>query len=235
MPNLGPEIGDRLPQGLQLSPPRYKTAKDLKATDPLADLEAKEQDDLAKDAAEYDAILPQNDGRPAIDTSAMAMDISRKEVLHRRDQNITACDATKTERLPIEVFNDLLSTGATVGIPKASDQSRAGIRILFAGASGSGKSVAAAKLIGKNSENIPKIKTIFYGYTNAKGRVIQIIDTVGDPVFHTGTSSYYKEADHCILFSDKYLSQEDLSLFKPTTCFKRFKNQEDLKEYLDCL
>lgn len=77
LPNLGEELGDKVPQGLRLFP-SYMTANDMKAKDPLPDLEAKEQDDLAKDAAEYDAIPPQISGRPAVDTSAMAMEISRK-------------------------------------------------------------------------------------------------------------------------------------------------------------
>ncbi len=253
MPNLGPELGDRVPQGLRLAPPRYKTTEDLKAKDPLPDLEAKEQDDLARDAAEYDAIPPQISGRPEVDTTAMAAEISRKQISRSRDEIISDYQAAKTEkdqsqpqpqptvpkpeRLPIEVFNDLLSTGATIGGPSQPPQKTpAVIKVVFVGQSGSGKSRALAKLTGKDSDqHAPTIGVNYDFYVNAKGHKIQIWDTAGQERFRTITNAYFKGVDHCILFSGHYLKQNDLDLFQPETCFKRFTTQEKLKEYLDSL
>lgn len=237
LPNLGPELGDRIPQGLRLriGTTRYNTAEEMKARDPLPDLEANEQDDLAKDAAEYDAIPPQIEGRPAVDTTAMAMEVSRKESSNRREQPQPT--VPKPERLPIEVFNDILSTGATIGGPSQPPQTTpAVIKVVFVGESGSGKSRALDKLMGKEcDQHVPTIGVNFEFYTNAKGHKIQIWDTAGQSRFRTITSTYYKGVDHCILFSGHYLTQNDLDLFQPDTCFKRFTTQEALKAYLDSL
>jgi hypothetical protein len=323
-PDLGPELGDKVPQGLRLFPRSrdvvdamkkeskpatdaemmqwmrknarpgsswdqaaadyicYKEGSALRPEskgpsvsyklkpdhDKLTDLGAAEQDDLAKDAAEYDAIPPQIEGRPAVDTNAMAMEISRKEVVKSekemmfdaamakyqteragakpatRNEIISAYKAAnaeptapKPERLPIEVFNDILSTGATIGGPTEQPQTTPSIiKVVFAGESGSGKSRALSKLVGKDSdEHAPTIGVNYDFYVNAKGHKLQIWDTAGQERFRTITAAYYKGVDHCILFSGHYLTQNDLDLFQPETCFKRFTTQEALKAYLDSL
>ncbi len=134
-------------------------------------------------------------------------------------------------KFPIEVFNDIMTTGGTLTMdgPDAWPASDTMHRVVFLGAAGSGKSTACAALLGKEVNH--DLDTMaFSEYVNAKDKMIYIFDSPGAFPAH-----YTNRARHYILFSDKFLTQEQLNSFLPGTSFKRFTTQEKLKEYLDSL
>lgn len=236
-------------------PAAYRKPGDT--SDPLPDLVAAEQEDLAKDSAEYgkstpflegvnkEEILIQSGRQPVWGVSDIEFKEHQlaKEMKERRlDRNVPVsapAASAPTGPFEIEVFNDILSTGCAFQMGKPVEP-RAGnptiTKVVFVGASMSGKSRALATLMGKESaENTPTIGVNFDVYTNAKGRKIQIWDTAADPRFRIKTPICTKTSEHYIVFSDNFFQQRHLSDFEPGTHFKRFTTQENLKAYLDSL